>query len=220
MGLKERTSLPMPDELGHDFEDDHHILTFRPKIAFIQPPTQELDGGDDINFPVDTSDDSIDAMRQQARELRNGYEKLHKLAEITQGRIDQRIAADGGFEMHLDPQVDAHVIAAIKRRYPDKTDPNKITVEDYKRCLSNIANSVTLPGIDPEAVRAAKSDPYRTDFGGYGNKPGDNRVERQTSVQGIQPLDINKFQANAIIKLFEMLKDMITDLIKSVVGIP
>lgn len=220
MGVKKRASIPLPGDLGHDFEDDHNILNFRPEIGFVQPPDEVLDGGGDIYFPIDTSDDTIDTLRQRAQELRNGYEKLHKLSEIAQQRIDERVNSAGGFEMELDPNVDAHVIAAIKRRYPEKTDPNKITYDDYKRCLSNIANYQELPSIDPEEVRAAKSDPYRTDFGGYGAKPGDNRIEKQATVQNMQPLDINQFQANAIIKLFEMLKDMIIDLIKQVVGIP
>jgi hypothetical protein len=127
-----------------------------------------------------------------------------------QQRIDNRVKAAGGVEVKLDPSKDAATIAAMKRRFPDKKDPTKITYDDYKKVLDCVGKSAaTPPAVSADDIRAAKSDPLRTDFGGLSNQHGENRPEISSPASAVQPVDSEAFQASAVLALFALLLPLI-----------
>ncbi|RLC08699.1 MAG: hypothetical protein DRI24_22955 [Deltaproteobacteria bacterium] len=207
MARKEKTSFPLPDDIGHDFERQNDILTFRPRINFVQPEQQPLDEFVDHEIELP---DTIDTLRQQTEDLVEGYAAVVKLAEQAQRRIDDRVANSGNFSAKLDPKVDAAVIAAIKRCHPEHEDSTTLTFGVYKDCLTRLRqNRPRVPQVTAEDIKAAKEDPLRTDFGGYGNQHGENRPEISSAAGAVSPLDLSAFQAAGVLALFLLLFPMI-----------
>jgi len=214
MAKKEKTHLPLSDDTGRDFADDDFILNYRPKIDFVAPehvPSEKQLSSEDV-------DDVQQSLRERTRNLIAGFEALGKLAELAETRIDQRMQALGGLDIHLDPYKDAGVIMALKRRFPDKVDTSVITYEDYKECVKGQKNATAAqPGLTVQDMRNAQADPLRTDFGGLWLRPGESRPEINSTGTTVEPVSLVEFQANALITLFGMLKDMITDLVLSLI---
>lgn len=207
MAKKEKTSFPLPGDLGHSFDREDDILNFRPKIAFVEPP-QEFTDQTILNKEEPT--DTIDNFRQRTEDLIKGYKAVQGLAEQAQKRLDNRVQAAGGFRVQLDPAVDGHVIAAMKRAFPDKADPTIIDYDDYKKCLEDMRNSAPpAPAFTQGDLKSAQTDPLRTDFGGAGNQQGENRPEKNSPANSVKPLDLGAFQAAAVVALFGLLLPMI-----------
>ena len=217
MGRKIKTRVPMPEDFGSDFERDDHILNYRPKIDFVLPPPELGPQGAKVEEP---EKETIDSLRKRTADLIQGLQVANNLADLALKRIDDRVAADGGLRIHLDSLVDAPVISAIQRRFPE-LDPNYIDYHTYKKALDCLNKQAKpLPQITAADLQAAKADPLRTKFGGLDKLPGLNRPEVSSPLQVVEPIDLTEFQKNTILSLFEMLKNMIIDLIKSIVGIP
>lgn len=205
MAKRER-ELSLPGDLGHDFERQREILTFRPTIHFVEPEQIPED-------PLDRESDdtpTIDSIRQNIDDLIKSYDAIKKLADQTERRIDNRVKQAGGVEIQLDPQKDATVIAAMKRQFPDKQDPTKLDYECYKKCLKDLsAAGPEVPTVSDEDIQAAKADPLRTSFGGSDNTAGQNRPEISSPMQSISPVDLSAFQAAGIVALFGLLFPLI-----------
>ena len=216
---KKKLNIFLPNESGHDFEDQNHILTFRPKIEYVEPAPEYFEPK-----PVLVSDDTIDDLRNRTAELAAGFRAISELCNLAQQRVDNRVEATGGMEVKLDPIKDAHVIAAVKRRFPHKTenqtnkgsagisstDPTVITYDDYKQAIDCVKkSSLSNPGINPADIQEAKTDPYRTNFGGIDNKKGQNRPEISSAANSVSPLDLAVFQKAGILALFALLYPLI-----------
>lgn len=131
-----------------------------------------------------------------------GYDALEKLTKVAQKRVDDKV---GTFEVELDPVVDATTIAALKRQFPD-ANPNKITYEQYKKCLSDIrAAKPPTPAVTASDIRAAKADPLRKNFGGLGKVAGSNRAKVSSPANVVKPVDLDTFQKSAVISLFQLM---------------
>jgi len=204
MGKKKDYLLPLPDDVGHDFEDDDFILNYRPVIEYVEPGQEFPD-----NYMEEPAEPLLDDLRNQTQGLIDANEAVGKLADLAQQRIDNRVAASGGLTIQLDPKVDGLAIAAMKRRFPGE-DPAKITYDMYKNALDCIDRQApTPPKITDKDIRAAKADPLRKDFGGLGKQPGQNRAEVNSPMQVVEPVDLEDFQDNAVISLFALLLPMI-----------
>lgn len=115
-----------------------------------------------------------------------------------------------GVVVKLDTVKDAHVIAAMKRRFPEKIDPTMITYEDYKQVIDCVhKHAPEVPAISMTDLRDASNDPQRTVFGGYNNQQGENRPEISSIANSIQPIDLEAFQYGSILALFALLYPLI-----------
>jgi len=204
--------IPSRDSIGLDFDEEDDILNFRPHIEFVLPDTGEAA---DFLAPEDEGP-TIDSLRKRTEDLIKNYKAVRKLADAAQTRVDTRVKAAGGMSVKLDPTkaADASVIAAMKRCFPEKADPTVITYECYKKCLDSIRTSDQVEKasdlvVKPEDIRAAKTDPLRTDFGGSKNRAGENRPELSSPGGGANNIDLDAFQAAAVIALFGLLLPMI-----------
>lgn len=215
MAKKKNQTIPLPSDVGHDFEDDHDILTFRPTIAFVSPEKQPSIPGSD-HFV----EDDLAAEKQNITDLVSRYDAVAELVDMAEARIDDRVESLGGLDIQLDPVVDGPIIAAMKRMFPDD-NPQKITYAQYKHALKSVSKaSKPPPKFGPLDIRNAQENPLKTDFGALSLPPGMARPEIQAGSKVIEPISIPEFIQAAILALFGLLISLITDLIKSVVGIP
>lgn len=191
--------------IDQNFEDEHDILTFKPNISFVEP--QQIPGAQLPDFDV-KEPDTIDDLRARTKDIINQYQAVKKLTEQVKRRIDQRVINSGGVVIKLDPIKDSHIIAAMKREFPNKQDHASIDYETYKECLKKHEVS-TPPFITNQDIVDARSNPLRTDFGGFNNQRGENRPEISSLAGGIQPLDLSAFQAAGILAIFLMMLPMI-----------
>ena len=196
---------------SRDFSSDRDVINFRPQISFIEPP--QIEGEPQ---PAAPTPPSIDEVQKSVQGLVDGYRKVEQIADITQDRIDQRAK---NFEVNLDPVVDATTIESIKRAFPNKKDPTKITFDDYRHCLKELNDNAEdkVPTISQEDLDRALGDKLKTDFAGLGKLNGLNRPELDPGHQIVKPLNIPAFQKEAVAGTFKMMKPLITDLIKKLV---
>jgi len=200
MANKKDVTIPQPGDIGGDFNESDEILNYRPRIEYVEPDPEYFKP--DVEEVV-----TIDDVRDRTQKLINGLDAVAKLADIAQKRIDQRVKNSGGLTMKLDPKRDHQTIAAMKRRFPN-ADPSQITYDDYKKALDCLQKSTApVPQVTAADIRAAKSDPNRTNFGGVNNKSGENRAE--LSAPGMEPMDLDKFQKNAVIALHKLMEPLI-----------
>lgn len=206
MGKKEEQIFPFLQEPGHTFDRQDDILNFKPVIEFVEPEQIPLEDEDFIE-PEDTT---IDDLRLQTEDLINGYKALSQLIDQTQKRIDNRVSAAGGINVKLDPNKDAAAIAAMKRQFPDLDDHTTIPYDCYKKCLKDLGSKgADVPSVLDEEIKAAKTDPLRTDFGGLGNQSGENRPEISSVANVVNPIDLSAFQAAGVIALFALMFPLI-----------
>lgn len=209
MGRKERTFAPGPGDVGHSFVRDDAILNYKPRLDFIQPAPEEGQGAQD-NFAPEQQAPSLDDARNRVEDLIKGFEGLKQLAEAAQARIDRRVNSAGGMTVQLDSKKDATVISAIKRHFPKKADPTNITYDEYKECLKHLSEQSPGPLTVSDAdIQTAKSNPLKTDFGGLGRQPGQNRTEVNAPTSAVEPLDLEAFQAAGVVALFALLLPLI-----------
>lgn len=211
MARKKDVTIPLPDDVGGDFEDEHHVLNYRPRIEFVEPPAEAAEP-----LVSEEPEDEIGDVRNRTQNLIQTLDAVGQLIDQAQGRIDQRVKAMGGVNIKLDPNKDAAVIAAMKRRFPDKEDPTIISYDDYKQAMDCIQRSAPSPLEIAEAdMNAARADPLRTDFGGLGNTQGENRAEISSPASSVEPVDLEQFQKNAVVALFSLMLPLITQQTKA-----
>ncbi len=206
-------------------EESRELLAYRPDIQFVEP---EVEPGEiePVEAPVQLED--IEAERQKVKQLAKA---VNALATAVQARVDGRAK---GMVIKLDPSVDAHAIAAMRRLYPDD-DPTKITFEQYRSCKEDMREQGEAIGkqasITPKQVEKAIQDQAAraavgaggtfTQFGGF-NTPeainGGLRPELDKNSHIIPPLDIPKFQDIMIKILVNFLWTMF--ILPAVAGIP
>lgn len=204
MPSKKNTNFPLPNDTASDFEDDHFLLTYKPKIDFIEPDQE------DFEPVIDDQPETIDSLRDRTKKLINGLDAAVKLIDLAQERVDKRVENSGGMVVQLDEQKDAIVIGAMKRAFPDKEDPTKIDYDCYKRVIDCVnKTSVEPPKVTAADIQAARSDPFRTSFGGSNNKQGENRPEISSPASSVSPLDLGAFQAAGVLALFALMRPLI-----------
>lgn len=210
MAKKKDVTLPMPDDIGGDFEDEDSILNYRPNIEYIEPEQQYYQ---DPSATITSKEaETIDNLRDRTQKLIDGFKAVSQLADIAQKRIDKRVEESGGLSIKLDPAnpQDYQTIAAMKRRFPDKKDHTIITYNDYKQTLNCIKeNAVAAPQMTADDIKIAKSNPYKTNFGGFENQQGENRAELSSNGNAIKPLDLAQFQKTAVLALFALMLPLI-----------
>jgi len=200
---KEEVELPLGSELSNSFEEEDHLLNYKPTIEWEEPPEEFLED----NIPI-APDSNIDETKQRVQGVIDGYNRITQLADAVQKQVDTRV---GTLDINLDPAVDAHTIAAIKRRFPTK-DPNTLTYNMYRQalqCLQN--NAIQAPQVTATDVQGAKNDPTRTNFGGLGNKAGQNRAEVSSAANSMKPLDLQKYQKQATLAMFKLMEDLVSN---------
>jgi hypothetical protein len=190
------------------FEQDDFLLNYRPQIGFVEPEQEILDTVPEPKVV------SIDDTKNKTTELVNGLRTANELVKITQQRIDDRVNALGGLTIKLDPIKDHAIVAAMKRRFPDKIDPTQISYDDYRSVLGCVQdNTITPPEVSVDDIRNASQDPYRTDFGGINNQQGENRLEVSSTIQSIAPIDLEEYQKNAVLAVFKMMLPLLKNLL-------
>ena len=196
-------SFPLPDELGHSFDEEDQILHFKPNLEYIEPES--------VNFDPLLMQEAIESISDnKTQAIVDAFQAVKDLAEATQQRVDNRVKALGGMDVKLDPQKDQLVIAAMKRRFPDKTDFSSISYDDYRQCIDKL-NSNADVNLAPTTndIFMAKNDILRTDFGGLNNKQGENRPEISSPANSVAPIDLDAFQKAGVIALFALMLPLI-----------
>lgn len=205
MGRKKDQEFPLNNDSGNDFSEEDHILHYKPKIEWVEPPEEFLEEFPDVEIKEEVAEN-----RRRTEDLISGYSRVKELTDMVKKRVDARIEAAGGFEIPLDPIVDAQVVGAIKRRFP-KEKGDKLTFDMYKKALDCLSKQAKpAPAVTIDDIRRAKSNPTTTDFGGLGAKPGQLRPEISSSANFMKPVDLNKYQKNAILALFKMLYPLVS----------
>lgn len=178
---------------NNDFSSQRNILDFRPHIDFVEPDQIE-----EISVPREAPA-TIASVKSDTDDLINNYQVISDLANAAQVKIDNR---SKDLVIKLDPQLDAHIVAAVQRHF---NDPNKttITYNDYKECLSHINSQANFSIVDQGEIEQSSQDPFRTDFGMFGN--GSPRPELQDITQSVKPIDLKNFQLEQLEKLLELL---------------
>ncbi len=191
------------------FSQADDIFNYKPKFEYQEPPQ------DTSNEPLVQEEviPTIDEVRKRTEDLVAGYKQLAILAEQTQAKIDERVNKGNNLVIQLDPNRDAHVIAAIKRRFP-KTDPTKITYDMYRKSMDKISihasDDKNISRISEKDLLDSQQDPYRTQFGGMGKIAGTNRPEITNPANNIiSPLDMTAFQIMVALGIFSMIKPMV-----------
>jgi len=207
---KNKNGILYPSSIGDDFTEERDILTRRPDIHFEKPIDTDEDGERHIEYKEDST---VNDVRQQVKDLINGYKKLSEFVDIVQTKIDNRVGDK--FVARLDNKVDSVVIAAISRCFPEARDKTTISFEMYKQCLARQQlYAQNVPDVSQEDIENEKANPYRTTFGGYGKPTGHSRNEIDNPANKIiEPIDLEEFKKQGIITLFMELKDMILDLV-------
>ena len=212
MAKKKNQTIPMPSDVGHDFEDDHDILNFRPDINFVSPDPEP----DTTPRTEKFNEDELSGKKQDVEDLINRYDAIGELIDMAEERLDERVAALGGLTIQLDKRVDGPTISAMKRMFPDAPFPEQITYKQYKHALKTVtAKAKTPPKFGPLDIRNAQENPLKTDFGALSLPPGMGRPEVAAGSGIIEPISLPEFVAAAILSLFNLLKSLITDLITS-----
>lgn len=210
---------------------DRGLLYYRPELVYSEP--DQLEGViTPVEEPVQIED--VDLVQQKVKLTANA---VSQLSTAVQAVIDLKSA-----EVHiaLDPVVDAATISSLKRMFGKDIDATKITYQQYRECYERLKkrglNSSTKVLVTPEQVAAirnkmqsplesvASSTLGTTALGGF-NLPisgnGGLRPELQSQAKIIEPLDIDKFQADSISGFVNMIwKDFLKPVIPGGDGLP
>ncbi len=186
-----------------DFRDTRDTLFRKPNIQFVEPD-QVL--GEPA--PAEPEVATIDDARARTATLIDQYKRIEDLSCIAQERIDKRAS---GVKICMNPVTDTATIESIKRLF-GTTEPC-VTYTMYKACLDRVAvaGRDATPTLKLEDMVAAAADPFRKDFGGFGGPDGALRPDLQIQ-SPIKPVDLEKFQKQQVIKLFQMMFPLISGL--------
>lgn len=214
MADKKDSKFALPSDVGHDFSEERHVLTYKPKINYEEPPQT-----DEGRTQEDRQENNqIQEATQRLQDLIKGYSAVEHLADIAQQKIDNRVDEGGGLDIQLDPKRDAHVIGALKRCFPEAVDHSKITYEMYQHCLARMNSQINIQGVSQEEILAARNNPLQTNFGGLNQPAGSNRTE-VSEVSNVAPIDLEAFQNTAVLALFALLLPLISAKITQDIGI-
>jgi hypothetical protein len=191
------THFQLPDLVSHDFTQEREVLTRRPDIHYEEPYTDDFS-----EEPTETETVSLEEARQEVDDLIKSYQAVERLAALAEKRVDQRV---GNYVVSLDPKVDASVIDAIRRSFPEAKDPTKISYEMYKQCLARV-DTTNLPKVTDQDLKEAKKNPLKTDFSGFGAPAGMNRPEVSSPARIVDPIDTDSFRDGLIQNLFQLLQ--------------
>lgn len=177
-------------------------MGFQPNITFIEPAVQqgEILAQPDPELATATKDNVI-----------NLANTINILATAIQVKVDD-LAKD--VEIHLDEDVDAGVIAAMDREYPD-ADSTKITYQQYRKCKDHIrAEAAAIAQqviITPEAILAQQDCANKAlknqvcdavlQMGGNATPAAKNgllRPELDKRAQIIKPIKLQKLQVKLV----------------------
>ncbi len=180
-----------------DFVQERSVLDFRPNINFIEPDQIE------DNHPPIVPETTIQQIRNNTDDLINDYKRIQDLCDLAQDRITDRAK---NISIKLDPNLDAHVLDALRRH---TGDPNKteITFDDYLECLDHI-NEKSADNFT--TARTKIQNQFETGFGSLGFPPGLSRPELQEDTKSIDPIDLKSFQVQIIQELLKLLTPGIT----------
>jgi len=215
MAKKKNQVIPMPNDVGHDFEDDRKFLHFRPTIAFVEPE-QEIGESGTEPFQEDIIADNKNKIESMMADL----DAIGVIADEAQKSIDDRVESLGSLSIALDPIVDATTISAMKRLFPNEPDPKRITYDQYKEALRKVMkHGKPSPTIGPLRMKEMQENKNKTDFGILALPPGMGRPEVSNSGGGLSPLNMGAFQALAVIALFALLLPLITKFVLEQIAI-
>lgn len=185
------------------FTDTDSILNYRPTLEWEEP--EDID--EDAIPEIGQTEQQL--AREKTEQLIAGYTELAKIADLIQKKIDDRVKILGGFSAQLDPKVDAATIAAMKRRFPE-VDSGTLTYDIYKKALACIKeNQKELPLVKSDEIKNSQLNPSLTNFGGFGSAPGKLRPEISNPI--VDPVDLAKYQEDAVEELFDKMEDMISN---------
>jgi hypothetical protein len=184
-----------------------NILNFRPKINFVEPDQQDS--------PIEPQLEEATPLQIEEKrvQVKNLADSVNKLAQAVQFKIDNKSKDQ---IVILDSGVDNAVIRSLRRSYPDANNFDRITYAQYKKCrdrLRDYAAGVSLrAAINQEEINSAKSqmDQGKYTVGGIGTEAATNgglRPELDDKNRLIDPVDIEQFQEDLLIMLFNMLWD-------------
>jgi len=186
--------------IGGDFSDTRGILNRKPRINFVEPE-QVPEEQASAEIPVDSP---LLDRKVALQDLISQYDRLEQLSDLAQKRIDVRAK---NLKACLDSNKDADILSALRRKFGDVSPC--ITHQQYKVCLEEISragNTNVQQFIATETdLQNARSNKFKTDFGGYTTDNGTLRPEVQFD-SPIQPINQEKFQSDMLKKLFEMMK--------------
>lgn len=183
-----------------DFSNTRGILNRRPKINFVEP---EQIPGEQVEAIV--SDTPLLERKEQLQSLVAQYKRIEELSDLAQKRIDTRAK---NMKICLDSRTDSNVIAALHRKFGN-VEPC-ITYAQYKHCLDEISQ-IGQRNAKELIPKIGATDPFKTDFSGLTTDNGTLRPEVQFT-SPIAEIDQEKFQKDAVQKLFKMMLPMLTQL--------
>jgi hypothetical protein len=147
---------------------DRGILESRPEISFVEPAVLPVEAR-----PIPAELPKVDAVKLEVQQTKALANAVDVLAGLVQARVDFK-AKD--MEIDLDPRVDAAVIAAMKRMYPEAENPTVITYPQYIACKNRLLARGTAiadqalvyssPSAIAEARKAANVDTPESEIAG------------------------------------------------------
>ena len=183
-----------------DFASTRGILNRKPKINFVEP--EQVPGE---QTPAVVVEAPLLERKIQVQTLVNQYKRLEQLSDLAQKRIDTRAK---NMKICLDPKTDGNIISALQRKFGDVG--NCISYAQYKHCLDEISR-IGARNASELIPKTGLTDPFKTDFSGYTTENGTLRPEVQFT-SPIAEIDQEKFQKDAVSKLFKMMFPMLSKL--------
>ena len=157
------------------------VLTFRPKIDFVEPDQEPATPHPKEVIPDDPTIKDIDLRRDRIKALADA---VALLAQLVQTEIDTRAEA---VVVRLDQNIDAATIQAVARMYPG-ADSGQITYDQFRQCEENLREYGKEVG---KQALIDKDDILNADI----NKIDDGlRPELDKRGQIIKPINMAKFQ--------------------------
>ena len=189
----------MPKKLDNKSKN---ILGFQPNISFVEPAVQPGE--------ILAQEEPVNALVEKDQLLSLAH-NVNLLAIAIQTKVDE-ISKD--VEIHLNEDIDAGVIAAMDREYPD-ADPTKITYQQYRACKDHVrAEAASIAKqvlITPEDILAAQGCANKalknevcdsiSQLGGNNTpeaKTGLLRPELDKRAQIIKPIQLQKLQVKLV----------------------
>ena len=182
-----------------------NILNFRPNINFEEPEQQES--------PIQAVEEDLTPQEVENKriKIKNLADSVYNLARAVQLKIDNKSKDQ---IIILDSGMDNAVIKALRRSYPNATNFDRITYEQYKTCrdrLRDYASRVALrSSITQDEIDSARSEMQNGKFtvGGINTQEATNgglRPELDEKNRLIEPLDMEELQGELLKALFNML---------------
>jgi len=180
--------------------DDRGILEQRPNIAFVEPRVLPVPPR-----PIPAELPPVEAVKNELAQTKALANAVDVLAGLIQARVNLK-AKD--MEIDLDPKIDAPVIGAMARAYPD-ADSTVITYEQYIACKNKLLErgvqvaDQALVNSNPDVIAEARKAPVTDDYEAakktalYGSKKakrGGLRPELDENNMIIEPIDMDEFQ--------------------------